>query len=435
MRRRALLAAAVLSTLCASARAGDWSVDQPLAEASLEETAGLALAGDDVAVIGFGRAWLLDGGTGETIATCPDVFPSQSTRPARYLTTADLLLVLREDDHMLFGVRTGAPMSASASASFAVCRGALYSLSGNDPANLARLEPMGRDGWVKDVATDFAVDTLTTSKDGLVLSGPGGFVEVDPAGKELRRWQVPEPERSSLRREACRTHVVDDLVVVNHRLADGEGKLRVFKGKRPRELSLSGQVVTLDDGREPFVIRRGSKEWVLVELERDPPRFVAVDPSRASAGPEVVAQRASLARSGHAVHEGKVVDLVTAAAIAGPAGDDLSVAHAFWYQQQGSTLRHGDLEGGEPQTLQLPAAATLSTTENARLHDLLIFTAGGQVGTIDLRRGRLDVLDTSGGTHVQVSACVVTARSVVCVLLVREGERGPARLRILRRAR
>jgi hypothetical protein len=427
----------------ASGRAGDWSVDKQVDGATLSGTAGLLLAGEDVVVTGFGRAWLLDGATGETLATCLDVFPSQSSE-TRYLVTTDLLLALRGEDHMLFGLRTGAPMSAPASASFAVSHDALFSVSGDERPCAARIEPTGRTGWVKDVPAAFALDTITASKHGVVLSGPEGFVELDPAGKELRTWRVPEAERAALRVEACRTQVVDDLVLVSLQLDDGEGKLRVFKGKRPRELSLRGQatpgVVTL--GGEPLVIRRGSKEWVLVELALDAPdgarRYVAVDLSRASAGPEVVAQRSAIARTGRALRGGEVVDLVTGETSPGPAGDGWSVAHTLCYRSEGSTLHYRDLEGGEPKSVPLPPAATLTP---APLADVLFFSAGGgaaptTVGTVDLRRARVDVLETLGPAHdLQVGGCVSTGKAAFFLLRLREGASGPERLRVVRRAR
>lgn len=447
LRRPIAAAALVLLTLASSARAGDWSVDKQVDGVTLSGTADLLLAGEDVVVTGFGRAWLLDGATGETLATCLDVFPSQSSE-TRYLVTADLLLALRGEDHMLFGLRTGAPMSAPASASFAVSHGALFALSGDERPCAARIEPTGRTGWVKDVPSAFALEALAASKHGVVLSGPEGFVELDPAGKELRSWRVPEDERDTMRREACRTQVVDDLVLVSLQLDDGEGKLRVFRGKRPRELSLRRQatpgVVTLDgpDAHEPLVLRRGSREWVLVELEHEASdgarRYVAVDLARASAGPEVVAQRSAIARTGRALRGGEVVDLITGETSPRPAGDGWSVAHTFCYRSEGSTLHYRDLEGGEPKTVQLPPAATLTP---APLADVLLFSAGGgaastTVGTVDLRRARVDVLETVGPAHdLQVGGCVATGKAAFFVLRLREGAGGPERLRVVRRAR
>ena len=246
-------------------------------------------------------------------------------------------------------------------------------------------------------------------------------------------------------------------VLVSLQFPDGAAKLRIFKGKRPRELSLQGQttpgVLTLDDQawREPFVVRRGSREWALIEREHDLPgaqlagthAYVAVDLSRASAGPEIVAQRSSIARSGRAIQGqpgGRVVDLITGETSPRPDGSTWSVADSFWYQVQGSTLRYGDLEGGETKTLPLPPGATVTASEAAPLEDFLIFRAGGSqaptVGTVDLRRGRVEVLQTIDEAHdLQVSAYVVTSKAAFFLLRFRAGASGPESLRIIRRSR
>jgi hypothetical protein len=458
MRRRSTLAAVALVTFASVARAGDWAVEKQVDGVPLDGIGDLTLSGDDVVVAGFGRAWLLRGDTGETISTCLDVLSTDGTTQ-RYLATVDVLVAAQGEDAKVYEVRNGTPLSTSVSASFGIFHGALFSLSGADRPSVARIEPMGRTGWVQEVDPSFGIDTLAISKQGIVLGGPGGFLELDAAGKELRSWRMPEAERATLRADACRTQVVDDLVLLSTQLPDGEAKLRVFKGKRPRELSLRGQtapgVVCLSEqGREPFVIQRGSKEWVLIEVEHGLPGaqpdgthgYVAVDlGSRLTAGPKVVAQRSLLSRSGHTIQShagGAAVDLITGETTPRPAGSSWGVTSTFWYQLDGSTLTYAELVDGEPRTLQLPPMTTLDS-ELVAIPDLLTFRAGGaspagrspaSVGTIDLGRGRIDVLQTLGDTHtLQVSDCVVTNKAAFFVVWVREG--ATQWLRIIRRDR
>jgi hypothetical protein len=456
MRRRCTLAAVALMALASGARAGDWAVEKRVDGVPLDGVGDLTLSGEDVVVAGFGRAWLLRGDTGETISTCLDVLSTDGTSQ-RYVATVDLLVAAQGEDAKVYEVRNGEPLSTSVSASFGVFHGALFSLSGADRPSAARIEPMGRTGWVKEVDPSFGIDTLAISKHGIVLGGSGGFLELDASGKELRSWRVPEAERATLRVDACRLQVVDDLVLLSLQLRDGETKLRVFKGKRPRELSLRGQttpgVVRLDEhDPAPLVIQRGPKDCVLIEVEHglpgSPPDthgYVAVDLGRAAAGPTVVAQRSSISRSGRAIQShpgGALVDLVTGETSPRPEGAAWGVTSTFWYRTEGSTLTYAELLEGKPRTLQLPPMTTIGT-ELTPLPDLLTFSAGGSrsdgtspasVGTIDLRRGRIDVLHTLGETHdLQVSDCVVTNKAAFFLVSIRDGAK--QWLRIIRRER
>lgn len=380
------------------------------------------------------------------------------------LAEGDLLVVRRSGKQKVWQLSTGAELPVAAFLSFARCRGGVVVLAGEGSGRVERLvAPGATGGWTKEVA-GIQANTVLASEAGVVVAGPGGWTELDAAGKELRSWRLPEGELPTTENDlaATRTHVVGATVLTFHPAREGGVKLRIFTGKRPKEVNVGElaepglKVYAWTD--EEVLARRGKKTYgvlartPLIDGAKKPPAgeqtVVSVDLVTGALGPEVVKSAPEfLGGNGHAwAHNpagrgaAAIVDVVTGTFY--PSDDYATSLHSsFRIAQRSGTLTCYPLAGGPPLTWKLPDPKDSTLGASARgcpCQDWLGVTnrtagrTSTPIGVLDLRNGKLLPLGTLPG---EVEACVewIDSRPKGTLYFVRTTEARKDTLKLLRR--